>query len=81
MNKAMFRQMQKAISIVILMAFIGSSIQMPVYAQIDPMPFMPKPGVMVPLSPEYTPAYLKGIVIHPENALKFDFIIYKGDNP
>ena len=34
---------------------------------------------MVHLSPEFTPAYLKGIVIHPENALKFDFIIYKGD--
>ncbi len=45
------------------------------------MPFMPKPGIMVHLSPEYTPAYLKGIVIHPENALKFDFIIYKGDKP
>jgi len=53
----------------------------PVYAQIDPMPFMPKPGTMVSLSPEFTPAYLKGIVIHPENALKFDFIIYKGDKP
>ena len=40
---------------------------------------LPAPGVMVHLSPEFTPAYLKGIVIHPENALKFDFIIYKGD--
>ncbi len=37
--------------------------------------------MMVHLSPEFTPAYLKGIVIHPENALKFDFIIYKGDQP
>ncbi len=37
------------------------------------------PGVMVHLSPEFTPALLKGIIIHPENALKFDFIIYKGD--
>ena len=44
------------------------------------MPFMPSPGVMVHLSPEFAPAYLKGIVIHPENALKFDFIIYKGDS-
>jgi hypothetical protein len=51
----------------------------PVYAQVDLMPFMSQPGVMVNLSPEFTPAYLKGIVIHPENALKFDFIIYKGD--
>jgi len=40
---------------------------------------LPAPGMMVHLSPEFTPAYLKGIVIHPENALKFDFIVYKGD--
>jgi len=77
----MLRYIRQTVVLIILMSFIGSSIQMPVYAQIDPMPFMPSPGVMVHLSPEYTPAYLKGIVIHPENALKFDFIIYKGDKP
>ncbi len=82
MNKAMFRQMRKAVSIVILTVFIVTSVKSPAYAQVvDPMPRMPAPGVMVHLSPEFTPAYLKGIVIHPENALKFDFIIYKGDRP
>ncbi len=40
---------------------------------------MPVPGTMVPLSPQFSPAYLKGIVIHPKDPLKFDFIIYKGD--
>gem|GEM_PF-3014046 len=78
----MTKQIRKAISIAILVAFISTSVKSPAYAQVasvDQMPFMPKPGVMVHLSPEYTPAYLKGIVIHPENALKFDFIIYKGD--
>ncbi len=50
-----------------------------VQAQIDPLPYMPVPGAMVNLSPEYTPAYLKGIVIHPNEPLKFDFIIDKGD--
>lgn len=54
---------------------------MPAFAQVDPMPYMPQPGVMVHLSREFTPAYLKGIVIHPEDPLKFDFIIYKGDKP
>src|SRR4029077_15246720 len=78
----MFRQIRKAISIVILVAFISTSVKSPASAQVvDPMPFMPAPGAMVHLSPQYTPAYLKGIVIHPENALKFDFIIYKGDKP
>src|SRR4051812_8515575 len=75
---------QKIIITIVLAAFLGSSIQMPVHAQsvaIDPVPFMPKPGTMVHLSGAYTPAYLKGIIIHPEDALKFDFIIYKGDQP
>src|SRR5580698_6569030 len=80
--KIMFKHLRRAFSIVVLIAFMATSVQMPLYAQvIDPMPFMAKPGTMVYLSPEYTPAYLKGIVIHPENALKFDFIIYKGDKP
>src|ERR1700691_436951 len=34
---------------------------------------------MVDLSPDFTPAVLKGITIHPENPLMFDFIIYRGD--
>jgi len=75
---------RKSISIIILVAFILTSVKPPAYAQLasaDLMPFMPKPGMMVHLSPQYAPAYLKGIVIHPENALKFDFIIYKGDKP
>src|SRR3989338_5284294 len=41
---------------------------------------LPAPGVMVSLSPDFTPAHLKGITIHPDNALKFDFIIHKGDS-
>ena len=34
---------------------------------------------MVHLSPEFTPAHLVGITIHPDNALQFDFLIYRGD--
>ena len=40
---------------------------------------MPVPGVMVSLSPEFNPAMLKGVTIHPENPFKFDFILDKGD--
>jgi hypothetical protein len=54
---------------------------MPAYAQLgdDQMPRLPVPGVMVHLSPEFTPARLQGITIHPDNALQFDFLIHKGD--
>ncbi len=34
---------------------------------------------MVSLSQEFTPAHLKGITIHPDNALMFDFIVQRGD--
>ncbi|MDO8675914.1 MAG: hypothetical protein Q7K71_07380 [Candidatus Omnitrophota bacterium] len=40
---------------------------------------LPKPGVRIALSPEFTPAHLKGITIHQDNALRFDFLIHRGD--
>jgi hypothetical protein len=77
----MFKKIRPYLSAFVLVAFIGSSIQMPAYAQSagSPNPWMPKPGTRLALSPEFTPAHLKGLVIHPENALQFDFIIHKGD--
>ncbi len=72
-------ELRRNIAIGILFAFLGQGIGLP---QAQAQDFrLPAPGVMVNLSPEFTPAYLKGIVIHPENPLKFDFIIYKGDKP
>ncbi len=69
--------MRKVISIFVLFAFLANGlIPQTGWAQEITLP---KPGVMVHLSPEFTPALLKGIVIHPENAFKFDFIVYKGD--
>ena len=41
---------------------------------------LPTPGVMVRLSPEFIPAHLQGLIIHPDNALQFDFLIHKGDS-
>ena len=35
---------------------------------------------MVLPTPAYTPAMVKGLTIHPENPLKFDFIIDQGDD-
>lgn len=79
-RKTMFKHFRKTISLTLIAAFIGSSLYLP-QAQAGEMvmPVIPKPGTMVNLSPAYTPAYLKGIVIHPENALKFDFLIHKGN--
>ena len=70
--------MGKIVSISILVCFLvtGQEGQYPVFA----LEFrLPAPGVMVSLSPEFTPAQLKGIVVHPENPLMFDFIVDRGD--
>ncbi len=73
----MRHSVRKGVSIVILVAFMATTVKTPANAQLAP--WMPKPGEMVHLSADFTPAHLKGLVIHPENPLKFDFIIYKGD--
>ena len=41
---------------------------------------MPAPGVRVSLSPEFNPPILKGIKVHPDNPLRFEFILDKGDS-
>lgn len=41
---------------------------------------LPAPGTMVSPSEAFTPAILTGITIHPDNPLKFDFIIDTGDD-
>jgi len=73
--------MRKYISIIIIVAFVCTSIKTPVYAQMaqDNTQRLPVPGVMVHLSSAFTPAHLQGITIHPDNALKFDFLIHRGD--
>ena len=82
-NKSMIKSIRKAISLAVLTAFFMTSVKSPAYAQVlTPLvPQLPKPGVMVHLSPEFTPAHLMGITIHPENSLQFDFLIFKGDTP
>ena len=78
----MIKKIRRFISIVILIAFIVTSVKSPAYAQAvgDQMPRLPAPGVMVHLSPEVTPARLQGLTIHPDNALKFDFLVSQGDD-
>ena len=41
---------------------------------------LPKPGVMVHLSPPLNPPILKGIKVHTDNPFRFDFILDKGDS-
>jgi diguanylate cyclase (GGDEF)-like protein len=70
--------MKKGLSLFVLLCFLvtGTMGQAPVFAQDF---YLPAPGVMVRLSPEFNPPVLKGIKVHPDNPFRFDFILDKGD--
>ncbi len=72
----------------IAFTFVFSSVIPPGYAQagsgFTPAPILldlPAPGAMVAPGPVFVPPLIKGLTIHPENPLEFDFIVEKGDNP
>ncbi len=44
-----------------------------------PLPSLPVPGTMLAPARDFMPLTLKGLVLHPENALKFDFIMDTGN--
>src|SRR5271154_3819299 len=69
----------RSISIVVLIAFIGTMIGPSPMAQADDFR-LPVPGVMVHLSPSFDPPILKGIKVHPDNPFRFDFILDQGDS-
>ena len=41
---------------------------------------LPKPGIMLKLSPAFNPPILKGIKVYPDNPFKFDFVLSQGDS-
>ncbi len=70
----------KILALILLTTFASASVSVP-RAQAGEMtvPLMPKAGAMVQLSQAFTPAQLKGIVVHPNQPLQFDFLIGQGD--
>lgn len=50
----------------------------PSYAQL--LPNLPAPGQSVKLTAQFQPPVLKGMIVHPENPLLFDFIVDRGDD-
>ncbi|MBF0387437.1 MAG: hypothetical protein HQL20_06230 [Candidatus Omnitrophica bacterium] len=63
----------------VLITFVVSSVLGPncVYAQ---GLFLPEPGSMVQTSAAFVPLMVKGVTVHPENPLYFDFIVDTGNS-
>ncbi|MFH0753723.1 MAG: hypothetical protein V2A70_04085, partial [Candidatus Omnitrophota bacterium] len=70
------KAIKRLIALFIVVPFLSTSIMPVAYAG---MPQLLAPGSMVGLTPAFTPAHLMGLTIDPKNALKFDFLIHKGE--
>jgi len=72
--------LRRAISIFIIISFLGSSFGPLPEAQAQPLLGLPEPGIMVDLSPAYEPAMIKGVTVHKDNPFLFDFIVDVGQD-
>ncbi len=68
----------RVVLILTLFSFVSGLVLPPQAVQANILS-LPAPGSLVTVSEAFTPAILKGLTIHPENPLQFDFIIDKGD--
>ena len=69
--------LKRFISLLVCFAFIFSNLQY-IHAQDFSINQLPVPGSMINTTPAYVPLTLKGLIVHPENALKFDFLMDTG---
>src|SRR5271170_1893913 len=69
---------KRLLSVCIIICFLFNSIVPVQKARADELLGLPVPGTMVNLSPAYVPVLIKGLKVHPENPLLFDFILDTG---
>jgi hypothetical protein len=75
--------MKRLLYLIVIIAFTINCVLPPsVMSQtLSGVTIMPEPGAMAELSSSFIPAHLVGMTIDIQDALKFDFIIHKGDLP
>ena len=72
--------MKRIIYVWIIVSFIVSSIIVPQRSYAQEQLNLPAPGSMVNLSSAYVPVLIKGLKVHPDNPLLFDFILDTGNS-
>ncbi|MBF0522211.1 MAG: nucleoside monophosphate kinase [Candidatus Omnitrophica bacterium] len=70
---------RRVITVVAILALICTAI-VPGYAQSVFVSQLPAPGSMVNISPGFVPVLVKGLIIHPDKPLNFDFIVDTGND-
>lgn len=71
---------RRIICVILTAVFSVTSTVIPAQAGPGPVQPLPVPGEMVTLSPTMDPVLLKGITVHPEDPLRFDFIVDSGQS-
>jgi len=70
---------KKALSLTVIFCFFLTTLAPLPKAHADTVLGLPQPGTMVNLSPAYVPVIVKGLRVHPENPVLFDFIVDTGN--
>ncbi|HSV44140.1 MAG TPA: hypothetical protein VLJ10_06255, partial [Candidatus Bathyarchaeia archaeon] len=65
------------LSVLVLTTFLSTTILSPGYAQSIGLT-LPLPGTMMNAGAEFSPVLFKGLTVHPENPLQFDFMVDSG---
>jgi hypothetical protein len=75
----MIKCLRKLIASCICAAFSLNMMVPPSYAQAVTRLNLPVPGMMIAPTPAFEPTLVRGMMIYPDNPLKFDFIIDRGE--
>ena len=70
----------KVFSVFLILVFSFSVILPPQVGAETGVLSLPVPGTMVSVSEAFAPALIRGMTIHPDNPLRFDFIVDVGDS-
>ena len=84
-NQRQRRSLFRTTALCILLTFIPAEIVPSVFlssqAHAQTILDLPTPGTMVTTTVPFSPPILRGLTIHPENPLRFDFIVDRGETP
>ncbi|MCD4780671.1 MAG: UTP--glucose-1-phosphate uridylyltransferase [Candidatus Omnitrophica bacterium] len=78
-SNVLFRSFSFLITFIVLCGFVVPPQYVYAQAASQSVLDLPEPGVMVPPAGGFTPCIIKGITIHSNNPLRFDFILDTGE--
>lgn len=73
-----FNRVFRSIASSVILTYFFSCVIGPAPAAAQTFTPLPSPGMILPLSQPFTPVLIKGLVTHPDNPLRFEFLIDQG---